>query len=295
MSIIETALGKVPRQSPASTRASSTAAAQLAAVDTTAEQRSVVEFAPKTTLTLDMVRMTELGYFPSDAYIRDRMAQEFRRIRLPIIEAAAGRHDPPILNADLVQVTSSVPAEGKTFVSTNLALSLARNPGTRVLLIDADLARPQLSKVLGLLDQPGLTDLLCDRSIDPGSVILGTDRPGLMVLPVGKAMGDAAADLLGGQRLTELVAWVRSHLPGCIVLFDSPPLLATTDAQLLSRSAGQVLLVVRADSTPRPVVSDALSLLTEASSVACILNQASQFGSNDYYGKYQEYARGREV
>jgi protein-tyrosine kinase len=295
MSIIETALGKVQRQSPSSSRAGGAATAQLAAVDSAAEQKGVVEFVPRSTLTLDMARMTEQGYFPSDAYVRDRMAQEFRRMRLPIIEAAAGRHDPPIVNADLIQVTSSVPAEGKTFVSTNLAMSLARNPGTRVLLIDADLARPQLSKVLGLLDQPGLTDLLCDKTIDPGSLILGTDRPGLLVLPVGKAMGDAAADLLGGQRLTEIVAWVRSHIPGCIVLFDSPPLLATTDAQVLSRSAGQVLLVVRADSTPRPVVAEALSLLTEASSVACILNQASQFGSNDYYGKYQEYARGREA
>jgi Mrp family chromosome partitioning ATPase len=180
---------------------------------------------------------------------------------------------------------SALPGEGKTFTSLQLALSMSSERGCNVILVDADIAKPRLSKALGLEGERGLVHYLTDDSIAFRDVLLGTNIPSLSVLPVGQAHANGP-ELLANRRMEKLTAELASLPPGNIVLFDSSPLLATNEAQVLSRLVGQVVMVVKADDTPRPAVQEALGLLSTSAAVGLVLNQnRTAFGAR-YYGDY---------
>ncbi len=153
-------------------------------------------------------------------------------------------------------VTSACPGEGKTAVSANLAAIFAHQ-GLRVLLIDCDLRRPRLHTVFGMPREPGLTQLLLGRAA-MGEAVRSTEVPGLWVLPAGK-LPPNPAELLGGEPTRRLMDEFANDFE--LVVLDSPPVLAATDAAVLAAEADGVLLVVRAGRTQHEEAQDALARL----------------------------------
>jgi exopolysaccharide/PEP-CTERM locus tyrosine autokinase len=211
-----------------------------------------------------------------------RIADEYRQIKRPLVAAAVGRGGPQIPNGQLIMVTSALPGDGKTFTSVNLALSLALEKDSAVLLVDADVAKPHISRLLGIQDQPGLLDVLQDETRDVESMILPTDIPGLSVLSAGRWI-QTATELLASNRMERIVAQLGARDPSRIVLFDSPPLLLTSESRALTSVVGQVVFVVRAGSTPQRAVFDALELVGTGKSVGLVLNQSEEPTSASYY------------
>jgi exopolysaccharide/PEP-CTERM locus tyrosine autokinase len=211
-------------------------------------------------------------------------------VKRPLIASARGKGEEAIPNGHIIMLASALSGEGKTFTSINLALSMAREKDTQILLVDADVAKPHLTKLLKLEAERGLLDLLTDGAMSPDSVILPTDVPGLSVLPAGQHV-ETATELLASKRMEEIVRQLASPGSHRIVLFDSPPLLLSTESRALVPSMGQIVLVVRADSTSHRAVQDALDLIGDGKAVSLILNQVSTPPSSGYYG-YGTYGAG---
>ena len=232
-------------------------------------------------LVLDRVLLRAAGLVPPVLEER-RLASQYRKIKRPLIAHATGRGVTRLPKGYLIMLASAMPGEGKTFTAFNLALSMANEKDLRVLLIDADVAKPQLSRLLGLEDERGLLDVLRDPQLAVESVIRQTDVPTLSFLPAGKSSTDAT-ELLASKRMEELAAQLGDRDGHRIVLFDTPPLIQTSESPVMVQMAGQILVVVRAESTPQPVLLDALEHLQDHPAVSLVLNQSLRSVTSAYY------------
>jgi len=217
--------------------------------------------------------------------LAQRTEEEFRRIKWPLLGSIARREGSTPASNNVILVTSAVPGEGKTFTALNLALSLAREPDLEVLLVDGDVAQPTLSGSLGLTARPGLTDILADERLDPASIICPTSIERLFVAPAG-ARRENSPELISSARMEGLMRDLGRRVARGVVVFDSPPVLATNDAQVLSRYVGQILMVVRADVTEQRVVTEALGLLDASKPVSAVLNKVENSIISRYYSYY---------
>lgn len=216
------------------------------------------------------------------------LAEEFRLIKrqLLVTRRRLDESDRPE-KARSVLVCSARPRDGKTFCAVNLALSMAAERDTEVLLVDADVAKPDILRRLGLPDSPGLLDALVDPSIDVEQLVVRTDVPQLSVLPAG-ARTATDTELLASARTDAVIRRLLEADPRRLLIFDSPPALAASPASVLAMMVGQVMLVVRADRTPESEIAQAADLLDGCEHIQLVLNAVSfvpggaRFGS--YYG-----------
>jgi protein-tyrosine kinase len=215
----------------------------------------------------------------------DALADQFRRIKWPILESITTKRDADGSVASVIMVTSSVAGEGKTFSSLNLALSIACEKDFSVLLVDADVAKRHVTRAFGADDRAGLTDALSDGARHPEQLVLGTAIDGLSFLPAGRRQ-ELGPELFASERMIEVINQLRAADPRRILLFDTSPLLATNESQVLSKLVDQVVLVVRAESTTQPMVLEAANLLDRSKEIRCILNQAHGSDLAEYYYGY---------
>jgi protein-tyrosine kinase len=218
---------------------------------------------------------------------RGPAVEQFRSLRSRIFEL---RDISPLKS---ILVSSGLPQEGKSFISTNLALSLARHKNSKVLLIDGDMRRYTLHQILGCESHPGLADYLAgkasveevmQRSELSPSAIAGAAQilPNLTFIAGGNG-GDKAADLSGSPRFGELIRLAAPYFDWIIV--DSSPVLPVSDAVNLARWCDGVLLVARGGVTKFPVAQRAQSELKSSSILGFVLNavqETPEVGS--YYG-----------
>lgn len=247
--------------------------------------------APSRTIQIDLGDLTREGLIAPSADAR-RIANEFRAIKRALIANVTGRAGTRIEGGSVMMVASALPHEGKTFCAFNLALTLSLEKDYSVVLIDGDVVKPHITTVLGLSGAPGLLDVL-KSGADLADVEIGTNIPGLTVVPAGKR-DDDAAELLSSNRMLRMVEQMRAT-PGRLYVFDSTPLLLTNEARVLSEVAGQIMLVVRAASTPRSAVQSAISQLPEDVYIGVVLNQKAAASGQDYYsyGEYGRYGQGQ--
>jgi capsular exopolysaccharide synthesis family protein len=188
----------------------------------------------------------------------------------------------------LMAITSSAPGEGKSTIAVNLALTLAEQ-GARVLLIDADLRRPQVHRILGVERVPGLSDVLMGQVELEHAIVPSPVHPGLSVLPGGAATG-SPAELVGGDLFMNMVLGLRDHYD--TVLVDTSPVLAVTDAALIGTVADGTLVVVRANETDQGALSRAVEQLrrVNANLVGIVLNDVplDNVGYSSYYDSYYD-------
>lgn len=296
MSIIEKAIEKLqgeskPRPQPQlGTRTTSNRktdgrlAASAGDRPTRMARSSVVSFR------IELPELRAVGLVP-EAAASDRSDEEFRRIKRPLLEGVLD--DTGAVTADpwnVIMIASSVAGEGKTYVSFNLARSITRERDLSVLLIDADVAKRHLTSLLKVEGLPGLTNALVNDEIDPESLVLGTNIPGLTFLSAG-SQTKLAPELFSSQRMAEIVSRLGSADRRRVILFDSSPLLATSESPILAKLVDQVVMVVSAESTEQPVVLEALSSLQGARSVRCVLNRSRVSPlAEHYYGYYSQRA-----
>jgi capsular exopolysaccharide synthesis family protein len=218
---------------------------------------------------------------------RGPAVEQFRSLRSRIFEL---RDISPLKS---ILVSSGMPQEGKSFISTNLAFSLARHKNSKVLLIDGDMRRYTLHQTLGCESHPGLADYLAGKA----SVLEVMQRPEPLQGPVSAATpalpnltfiaggngGDKAADLSGSPRFGELIRMAAPHFDWIII--DSSPVLPVSDAVNLARWCDGVLLVARGGVTKFPVAQRAQSELKASKILGFVLNavqEQPEVGS--YYG-----------
>jgi protein-tyrosine kinase len=239
---------------------------------------------------VDRDAMRAAGLLPPREQERE-IADQYRAIKRPLLEAAFSGEQPQGPPQKLIMVASALPGDGKTFTGVNLALSMALEKDRTVLLVDGDLVKPHISRLFGVENEPGLLDVLKDPQKDVESVILPTDIPGLSVLPAG-SQSETATELLASDRMGQIVQQLSQLTSRGIVLFDSLPLLITSEARVLITLMGQIVLVVRAAVTPQQAVKDAVELIGDRKTWL-VLNQAEVHGAMGYYyGSQYGYRKG---
>jgi len=231
---------------------------------------------------IDLAALALAGCITPEAD-RSQIADEFRVMKRPIIKNAQGGSETRVERGNCVMVTSALPSEGKTFVAMNLAMSIASEIDSTVLLIDADVANPNLMKKMHLPPARGLLDLLTGDSPDLSDVLLRTNVEKLSLLPAG-SKHRRATEMLASTAMAELVKEMSTRYPDRILVFDSPPLLATTEARVLASHMGQILMVVEADVTTQATVLKALETVEGCPVVLMVLNKAPRTDVGGYYG-----------
>lgn len=274
MSIIESALDKV-RRTTVSSPGVAAASLQLP------PDPPVVSASPQRRIAIDFNLLRAQGELP-EAGLERRFADYYREIKRPLIQSMLAGDARP--DSRLVLVTSALPGEGKSFTALNLAFSVARERDVSVLLVDADLPKGHLSRTFGLQGAPGLLDALADETIDVDSLVVGTDIRGLELLPAGKPT-DGAAELIASARMAQIVTRLARH-PRRLVLLDSPPLLASSEARALKQIPGQILIVTRAGHTPSQALLDAIALTDKTKLHGLVLNDAHASSGDGYYTHY---------
>ena len=234
--------------------------------------------------TVNMARLKQAGALTPDAG-RSKIAEEYRLIKRPLLTNAFGHGgNPPVPRGNLIMVTSSVPGEGKSFTAINLAISMATELESTVLLVDADVAKSSVIRYLGLEADRGLLDVLRDPSVQLADVLIKTDIAKLTVLPSGRGFAHAT-ELLASNAMKVFVDDISTRYQDRIIIFDCPPLLATSEASVLATYMGQIVFVVEAESTPQEAVKDALAHLVDCDNVGIVLNKApTRAAGGDYYG-----------
>lgn len=190
--------------------------------------------------------------------------------------------------AQRILICSPHPGEGKTYTAVNLALSIAAEKETEVLLVDADFAKPSVLSSLGLPGGRGLMDALSDPGIDVIDCVIGTDIPGLWVLPAGNAT-NSDSEFLTSARAQGVIDRLNQGAPNRIVIFDSPPALAASPAAELAKYVGQAVVVARADRTGQGALEDAISLLSACPNIQLLLNAVQFSPSGRRFGSYYGY------
>ena len=220
---------------------------------------------------LDLARMRETGMVTA-AGGRTSLLEEFRVIKRPLLKRAFAPRDPKANPANLIMVTSSLPGEGKTYCSINLAMSIAMELDHTVLLVDADVARPSVMRTLGLPQQRGLMDILLDDKLDLQDVLLRTNVDTLSILPAGTS-SPRATELLASSTMAAMVNELANRYPDRVIIFDSPPLLLTSESRELASHMGQIVVVVEAQTTTQHAVQEALQRLEGFDNVNLIYNK----------------------
>lgn len=212
------------------------------------------------------------------------LAEEFRLIKRQLLTDLRDRS----LKRSIL-ICSARPNEGKTFCAINLALSLAAERDLQVLLVDADVAKPDVARRLGLVeDRPGLLDALADPAQDVESMVIDTDVERLSVLPAG-TRSHADTEMLASAHAATVLQRLAAADPKRLILFDSPPALAASPASVLASHVGQVAMVVRADQTPESELREAVQLMDACAHLHLLLNAVSYAPGGKRFGSYYDY------
>ena len=232
---------------------------------------------------IDLQRLREGGMIAPDGD-KTPLAEEFRVIKRPLLKNAFGG-GASIRNGNLIMVTSAFPREGKSFCAINLAMSIAMERDRTVLLVDADVARPSIPQKFGIAPDVGLMDVLLDSHVSLSDAIVRTNVNKLALLPAGRPHRQAT-ELLASEAMAKLLAELSERYSDRIVIFDSPPLLVTTEARTLAANMGQIVMVVESDNTTHEALREALSTIESCEVVGMVLNKGRRSNPGDSYGYY---------
>ncbi|VWX46470.1 capsular biosynthesis protein [Novosphingobium sp. 9U] len=237
---------------------------------------------------IDREHLRESGLIVPEGSVT-ALLEEFRIVKRQLmVQASELRRQKAGTKAQRVLISSPHPGEGKTYCAANLALSIAAEKDSDVLLVDADFAKPSILSALGLPGGPGLMDALMDETADVANFVLATDIPGLWVLPAGDTTTNDS-EYLSSARTEKVLERLTHGAPNRMVIFDSPPALAASPAAELAKYVGQAVVIVRADSTGQGALEDAVSLLSSCPNIQLLLNAAQFSPSGRSFGTYYGY------
>lgn len=230
---------------------------------------------------IDFTRLAERGLLTPDMP-QSRIANEFRVAKRPLINNCAGKTAVPVDNARRIMITSALPGEGKSYVSLNLAMSIAMERDSTVLLVEGDPTRPSLATLMGLPPSKGLIDLLVNPSMDVSDVLVRTNLGRLSFISAG-TRHHHSTELLASKAMENLVNEVASRYEDRVLIFDSPPILAAPEPRVLARYMGQIVFVIEAERTSQSMVLEALEALEACPVVMTLLNKTTSQEAGYYY------------
>lgn len=236
---------------------------------------------------IDLVGLREGGYITPDMP-PNLMSEEFRIIKRTILLNAFSKGVQKSKNSNVILVTSSNPGEGKTFCTINLALSVATEQDTTVLLIDADFSKPEILNRLGVAGGRGLMDVVADSDLKLADCLIRTNIPNLVLLPAGR-QHNLTTELLASERMETIVNEIANRYPDRLVIFDSPPVLASSAASVLALYMGQTVFVIEAENTTEPQIKESLNMISACENINLLLNQTRFSGSNKRFASYYGY------
>jgi len=233
---------------------------------------------------LDFRALRQNGLITPDN-MASAISNQFRGIKRRLLQKV---RDPQTRAAvsNLIMVTSSLPGEGKTFSSLNLALSLAAERGLQVLLIDADVIRPSVGNMFVASPAQGLTDLLSGKVSHVSDVLYRcADVPNLSVIFAGNPSINTP-ELLSSGRMSDLCRELSVRYPDRVIVLDTPPVLASSEPAILASYVHHLIMVVSADQTDRHQLRKALEAVASCQSVSLLFNKAPSWNEAEYIAYY---------
>jgi protein-tyrosine kinase len=293
MSIVEKTL-KIMQASGATQRPDAPLLPGAAGLPVQAPSRRVLIGNASKVVHIDRDRLRAAGLLPPAQ--QHELANQYRTLKRPLIKHAFESTRPAAAagaaSMRSIMISSALSGEGKTFTSVNLAMSLALERDHSVLLVDGDVPKPHVTSSFGLQHEPGLLDVLIDPSVPIESVVLPTDIAGFSILPVG-SRAESTPELLASARMRQVIARLEQLDPQALIIVDSPPILLTSEARVLASLFGQVVLVVRAESTPQQAVTESIEIIGDGPRIGLVLNQATRASTKDNsYGHYYSGSSG---
>ena len=264
--------------------------------DTSGRQSTSSTVPPRPDTVKILNRLREVNMLVPGSQLSGEIKNEYRRIKRPLLSNAFGKSASLVDQGNLIVVTSSVAAEGKSYTAINLALAIAQERDHTVLLVDCDVTKQGASRILGVEKRrPDLTDLLASETLSVADALLRTDVPGLVLLPAGKPH-EFITEMIASQRMESLVKELESRYSDRIIIFDAPPLLATPETQVLAGLVGQIVFVIEAGKTPYSIVEDALQMLPREKAIGLLLNKSDSISNRGgyYYNYYAPYGQESE-
>lgn len=287
MSTIEKALDKMGQamSAPAETVSADMPVATIErSVPEPADHRTASQF-----IDIDLESLSKRN-FVAKATERKLIYEEYRVIKRKLINNAFGPLSSSLRNPNLILVSSSRPGEGKTFTSVNLALSIALEQDKTVLLVDADVLRPNVSRTLEISVPRGLTDYLSSDNVDVTDIMYSTNVERLKLIAAGKPH-HLSTELLASDKMAALVNEFASRYPDRIVIFDAPPLLGVNETSVLAAMCGQAVIVLEENKTKLNELEKAISMLPPDLATGFVINKAHYSRDKGYgygYGYYAE-------
>ncbi len=239
------------------------------------------------TLDIDIRRIERLGFL-SPGHPVTRVAEEFRVLKRRVLTNIVNDEGNQAAANNIVMVTSTQPREGKTFTAINLALSIATERDKYVLLVDGDFAKPGLFATLGLERRDGFLDVLRKPDLELGDVIFRTKVERLSLIDSGRS-SVISSEFLSSEKMQRLVAEIATRYADRVIIFDSAPLLASSEPSILSHYAGQILVIVEAGRTSQRAVTAALELIYDQDKVMLVINKTGSVIGSQAFGSYYHY------
>jgi exopolysaccharide/PEP-CTERM locus tyrosine autokinase len=235
---------------------------------------------------IDLVRLEANGHV-STLSRRSQINEEYREIKRKLLTNAFGKLSLTLKNSNIIMVTSARPSEGKTFTAVNLALSVAIEQDKTVLLVDADVLKPNVCNTLGVEKRRGLMEYLLGEADDLSEVMYHTNIDKLKIIPSGKSH-HLSTELLASQKMLETVDEFANRYPDRIVIFDTPPLIGINESAILANFAGQAVVVTEEGKSKLSDIRFSVERLNPDMAIGFVVNKSvnNDAQGTGYYGYY---------
>ncbi|CAD5265251.1 Exopolysaccharide biosynthesis protein [Alteromonas sp. 38] len=241
---------------------------------------------PKSSFKINLQRLSGNGHISLSGE-RRQINEEYREIKRKLLANAFGPLAKTLHNPNIIMVTSSRPSEGKTFTATNLALSIAAEQDKTVLLVDADVLKPNVLNTLGLERRKGLMEYLVGEVDDISEVLYSTNIDKLKIIPAGRSH-HLSTEMLASHKMHETVDEFANRYPDRIVIFDTPPLIGINESAILANFAGQAVVVVEEGKAKLSDVKMSVERLNPDMAIGFVVNKSVHYDTDGsgYYGYY---------
>jgi receptor protein-tyrosine kinase len=217
---------------------------------------------------------------------RQLINEEYRAIKRKLLDNAFGALSKSLSNSNIIMVTSSRPGEGKTFTAINLALSIALEQDKTVLLVDADVLKPNVMRTLEQENRQGLMEYLLGEKENISDVMCRTNLDNLRIIPAGKSH-HLSTELLASEKMFDAVEEFANRYTDRVVIVDTPPLLGINETAILANLAGQALVVTEESKTKLVDVENAVKQLNPDMAIGFIVNKSEKVNvDGSGYGYY---------
>lgn len=250
------------------------------------EKEFINKKSPLDEFTINFERLDKNGHISLNGD-RKQINEEYREIKRKLLVNAFGSLAKTLHNPNIIMVTSSRPSEGKTFTATNLAMSIASEQDKTVLLVDADVLKPNVLNTLGLERRKGLMEYLTGDVEDISDVLYPTNIDKLKIIPAGKSH-HLSTELLASQKMHETVDEFANRYPDRIVIFDTPPLIGINESAILANFAGQAVVVVEEGKAKIGDIKMSVERLNPDMAIGFVVNKSvhNDTDGSGYYGYY---------